>query len=69
LGGVVTLEHPGTVSAKPLSSEPLYESVPRRSGSVRGKSAELTLIPYYAWANRGPMAMMVWIPFKTDSSR
>jgi hypothetical protein len=22
----------------------------------------LTLIPYYAWANRGPSAMRVWLP-------
>jgi DUF1680 family protein len=24
--------------------------------------ADLTLIPYYAWSNRGPHAMRVWIP-------
>ncbi|WP_370561404.1 hypothetical protein [Edaphobacter albus] len=23
----------------------------------------MTLIPYYAWANRSPMPMQVWIPF------
>jgi uncharacterized protein len=26
------------------------------------RTADLTLIPYYAWANRGPHAMRVWIP-------
>jgi uncharacterized protein len=24
----------------------------------------LKLIPYYAWANRAPSAMQVWIPYK-----
>ncbi len=27
-----------------------------------GSAAELTAIPYYAWANRGPGGMRVWIP-------
>ncbi|WP_460358281.1 hypothetical protein [Actinoallomurus acanthiterrae] len=22
----------------------------------------ITLVPYYAWANRGPHAMRIWIP-------
>jgi hypothetical protein len=26
------------------------------------RPAELTAIPYYAWANRGPGAMRVWLP-------
>ena len=25
-------------------------------------AGELTLVPYYAWANRGPAPMRVWIP-------
>ena len=28
-----------------------------------GREAVLTLIPYYAWANRGADSMQVWIPF------
>jgi DUF1680 family protein len=31
------------------------EDLPRRE-------VLLTAIPYYAWANRGPGAMRVWIP-------
>jgi DUF1680 family protein len=29
------------------------------------RGVELTAIPYYAWANRGPGAMRVWIPRAT----
>ncbi|MBN2214863.1 MAG: glycoside hydrolase family 127 protein [Bacteroidales bacterium] len=28
----------------------------------------VTLIPYYAWNNRGPGEMMVWLPYSTESS-
>jgi DUF1680 family protein len=32
------------------------------------RSLELTAIPYYAWANRGPTSMRVWIPrLETDT--
>ncbi len=31
-------------------------------GSVRTEPAELRLIPYYAWAHRGPGSMQVWLP-------
>ena len=62
LDGVMVLEHPGTISRPPAdlglyfsSSEPVKaEEIP----------AKLRLIPYYAWANRGPAAMQVWIPYK-----
>jgi len=39
---------------------PLY----RREGAVRMEVREIKLraIPYYAWANRGPSNMTVWIP-------
>jgi DUF1680 family protein len=30
--------------------------------SVTTKAVELTAIPYYAWANRGPSEMAVWLP-------
>jgi DUF1680 family protein len=38
----------------------LYRPV-RRPSAARRRMA-LTAIPYYAWANRGPGAMRVWIP-------
>ena len=30
---------------------------------------QITAIPYYAWANRGPSEMTVWIPYKASASR
>ena len=40
---------------------PLYSPL----GSTRAATqpADLTLIPYYAWENRGPGVMKVWIPY------
>jgi hypothetical protein len=60
LGGVVALKHEGVESASPLSAKPLYQSLPEMAIDTR--PVELTLIPYYAWANRGPDQMEVWIP-------
>ncbi|MGH7344291.1 MAG: glycoside hydrolase family 127 protein, partial [Candidatus Rokuibacteriota bacterium] len=39
----------------------LYRPVGRGPAAPRRRTA-LTAIPYYAWANRGPGAMRVWIP-------
>ena len=33
------------------------------SGKIAKNSMPLTLIPYYAWAYRGPGEMLVWLPF------
>jgi uncharacterized protein len=33
-----------------------------RSGSVECERIEFTAIPYFAWANRGPTEMLVWVP-------
>ncbi|MFW6107380.1 MAG: glycoside hydrolase family 127 protein [bacterium] len=55
LGGVTVLE--GEARAEPLGS-PLYaEAKPDR-----GRRVAVRLIPYYAWANRGPSEMTVWLP-------
>jgi hypothetical protein len=60
LGGIVVLQHPGIYFDKPLSQEPLYQSF--GNASVKGgREVSLTLIPYYAWANREPSAMQVWM--------
>jgi len=41
---------------------------PFRPGAAPARQrAELTAIPYFAWANRGPGAMRVWIPQTTTS--
>ena len=57
LGGVVTLD--GTLLAKPVGDwrGQLY----RELKPVKPKSVEVRLIPYYAWANRGPGEMSVWL--------
>ncbi len=60
LGGVVVLQHPGVYFDKPLSNEPLYQSA-ERSAARSGRAVTVSLIPYYAWANREPSAMQVWV--------
>lgn len=58
----MVLEHPGTISRPPADLGLYYSS----SEPVKAEEspARLRLIPYYAWANRGPAAMQVWIPYK-----
>ena len=72
LGGVVVLKGKGVRA--PGSDEPavpagdgwmgrLYRPVPRRSGTApKGQPVAVTLIPYFAWANRGASRMAVWLP-------
>jgi DUF1680 family protein len=59
LEGVVTLEHPGAFE-ETTSASALYSA-----GAVKrsANSTSLKLIPYYAWANRSPSSMQVWIPY------
>jgi hypothetical protein len=64
LGGIVVLKHKGIATPEPLSDEPLYGAFERTLRS-EGKEVNLTFIPYYAWANRLPGAMEVWIPYAT----
>jgi DUF1680 family protein len=59
LDGVVVLEHPGTVARQPEKS--LYLSASAEAPPA--VTATLRFIPYYAWANRGPAGMQVWIPY------
>jgi DUF1680 family protein len=63
LGGVELLKHAGAAYDQPLSRGPLYELL-SQAAARKTKPVELTLIPYYAWANREPSAMEVWIPLK-----
>lgn len=37
-------------------------------GSVAGRPAELTMIPYYAWCHRGANEMAVWLPRSIDNA-
>jgi DUF1680 family protein len=64
LGGILVLKHRGTVVDHPFSGEPLYRAFGEhveRPGTV----VSLTFIPYYAWANREPSRMEVWVPYVT----
>jgi uncharacterized protein len=58
LDGVVVLHHEGEASETPSASEALY--MPASPALPKTRPAKLTLIPYYAWANRQPSQMQVW---------
>ncbi len=59
-GGVVTLRAPGLFSSADAStSSAAYSSI----AADPAKPVTLTLIPYYAFANRARSAMQVWIPY------
>jgi uncharacterized protein len=70
LGGAVTL----ACSARPLPAGPAgaagwpytgqadgAAAAPARAAPP-GVAAQLTLIPYHLWGNRGPASMRVWLP-------
>jgi DUF1680 family protein len=61
LEGVMVLSHPGAVS-RSAADKGLYYSA-TETEKPEEKAVTLKLIPYYAWANRGPAAMQVWIPY------
>lgn len=58
LNGVTVLEMKGRSTKRQLNSDKLIES-----------QQTVTAIPYYAWANRGPSEMEVWIPFVASAAR
>jgi DUF1680 family protein len=58
LGGIMTIEGPGA-SALP-TDQPLYAAA-AQGYKVSHVPEHITAIPYYAWANRGPAAMRVWL--------
>lgn len=58
LGGVSVIE--GEISAiGPWSSDELYQSAP-----IPVERVSFTAVPFYAWSNREPGAMRVWLPLK-----
>jgi DUF1680 family protein len=63
LGGVVVLEHAGVYFDRPLGGEPLYQAFDK-AAAKSGHPVSVSLIPYYAWANRAPSAMQVWIALR-----
>jgi uncharacterized protein len=58
---VVALRLPGEIAAMDGRGWPYHDGAPDPGGSGRG-THELTAIPYYARANRGPTEMRVWLP-------
>ncbi len=62
LGGIYLLKHAGMASPKAVSEGPLYH-VAQAPPASRLQPVVLMMIPYYAWANRGPANMEVWIPY------
>jgi DUF1680 family protein len=66
LGGVTVLRHRGVMLDASADGGALYS--PLRSESRKpGAEVDLTFIPYYAWANRQPSAMRVWIPYLSEN--
>jgi hypothetical protein len=61
LDGVMVLEHPGTVSIP--ANQKLYFAA-NDAAKAQELPVTVKLIPYYAWANRAPAAMQVWIPYR-----
>ena len=61
LDGVMILSHPGSVTRSPAAPGLYYPAAETRK--TEEIETTLKLIPYYAWANRGPAAMQVWIPY------
>jgi DUF1680 family protein len=60
LEGVVVLEHPGFLL--PAAAPALYQAALPQPGA--GTDTKLKMIPYYAWSNRDPSAMQVWVPYQ-----
>jgi len=61
LGVPVTLVGPATVRSG--APDELY---PTHPAGATSRPAQLTAIPYFRWANRGPNAMRVWIPTQSQ---
>jgi DUF1680 family protein len=60
LGGVYVIKQPGSFGRAGEGN--LYHAAGEAHGGE--KPATLTMVPYYAWANRAPSPMQVWIPLK-----
>ena len=60
LGGVTVLEGKAHVLAGSNWGQTLYREIEHQEP----KAADIRLIPYYAWGNRGKSEMTVWIPLR-----
>lgn len=62
LGGMVTLRGMGQVAPPDDGwKDHLYRTAGVRTGEQANRTAEIVAIPYYAWANRTPGSMRVWL--------
>ena len=61
LAGVMVLSHPGSISRTPAGMGLYYSA--SENAEAQLSPATVKLIPYYAWANREPASMQVWIPY------
>jgi hypothetical protein len=59
LGGVVAIQGEATVLKSDWPEGTLYR--PLNKASLRRHHTQFIAIPYYAWANRDPGAMIVWV--------
>ena len=60
LGGILVLRHAGAVYEESPDRSSLYFS--HSAPPPKSRPAQLTFIPYYAWANRVQTPMQVWTP-------
>jgi DUF1680 family protein len=60
LQGVMVLEHPASLNQSAGNGGLYVAGEPAKAPEI---STTLRLIPYYAWANREPSTMQVWIPY------
>jgi DUF1680 family protein len=58
LNGIDVISTEGKGTKRQLNSDALTET-----------NQQVKAIPYYAWANRGPSEMTVWIPYEASASR
>jgi DUF1680 family protein len=65
LGGVIVARTAALAPVEPRVGGPLYRSYD--PSPPRYKAISLAAIPYYAWANREPGPMQVWIPVAMTS--
>jgi uncharacterized protein len=61
LGKIMEIKAQGAVEDMSSWEETLYQV--SSSVSPQYQDLELTAVPYYVWANRGPGSMRVWIPW------
>ena len=62
LGGVVVLQAEAQLDAPDDGwKNSLYRTVHPREGDAQTRATTVTAVPYYAWANREPGTMQVWL--------